>query len=126
MRQAPVILFMKAHVGGYTRKDGVSVKAHEDRRRSAHKPGDNVMFPHPKKTGKKALGKFVGERNGKSVVSHDEHGEMEFDHHDVVAARGVPKSKGREQVQRETDAAHDALASAAHEHDKANRYDAGR
>jgi hypothetical protein len=87
-----IVLFLKAHVEGYTRKDGTTVKPHDDRRPGAkHKAGAHVFFPHPKKPGKKALGKFVGERNGKSVVRHDEHGEMEFDHHEVTPARGVPK-----------------------------------
>lgn len=93
---APLI---KSMISGYTRADGSVVAAHTDSRQAAvnavahpkgHKPGANVFFPHPEKPGKNALGKYKGERGGKSVIEHST-GEHEVAHDDVKAARGVPK-----------------------------------
>lgn len=84
-----------------TNKDK-SVKAHDakfggggevkaENHPKGHKPGGSVMFPHPEKPGKKALGKYVGQRNGKSVIHHDKLGEQEVANADVSHAAGVPK-----------------------------------
>lgn len=88
----------KSQIAGYTKGDGTFVQAHTDNRSpvnavahpKGHKVGANVMFPHPQKPGKNALGKYKGERNGKSVIEHST-GEHEVDHDQVKGARGVPK-----------------------------------
>lgn len=85
---AQLVLFLKSQVAGYTRSDGSIVKPHS---RIQRKAGDRVYFPHPKKPGKKALGKYVGQDGEKDRVLHDEHGEMSFHHSEVTGAAGVPK-----------------------------------
>lgn len=105
-------LFFKSHIESYTKKDGAVVNAHDDKRIAAvphpsgkHKPGDPVFFPHPKKPGKNALGKYMGHRNGKSVVKHEQDGDKEYEvEHDKIAhARGVPKPPDPEASRRAGD-----------------------
>lgn len=102
-RPIPVLFLAKSHIDTYTRKDGAVVRAHDDKRQAAvddskfpdgpgrkgFKPGQHVTFPHPKKPGEKATGRFVGVRDGQSVVHHDEHGELKLDHADVTPDRGA-------------------------------------
>lgn len=89
----------KSQVAGFTRSDGAFVKEHDNGRGAGisavahpkgHKVGANVYFPHPQKPGKKALGKYAGQRNGKSVIQHST-GEHEVEHDQVKGASGVPK-----------------------------------
>lgn len=100
-----IVLLLKAHVGAYTKGDGTLVQAHDDNRpiyarphpSGKHKHGDQVFFPHPdpKKSGKNALGTYVGHsEDGKSVVRHDQGGGKMYAtaHEHVKPARGVPKS----------------------------------
>lgn len=101
----PVLFFsaherplVKSHVDQYTRADGTVVQAHDDNRVTAaphpsgkHKPGDNVFFPHPEKAGKKALGAYVGQHNGQSIVQHPKYGARAVPHEHVTGARGVIK-----------------------------------
>ncbi|QNJ57422.1 hypothetical protein Dolphis_116 [Pseudomonas phage Dolphis] len=110
---------VKAHVAGYTRSDGTFVSEHDDNRKAAvqavpnpkgHKPGANVYFPHPQKAGKKALGKFKGVRNGKSVIEHST-GEHEVDHEHVKGASGVPKAADANKTKAAGDALRAHMAS---------------
>lgn len=53
-------------------------------------PAADIFFPHPDKTGKNALGKYLGQRDGKSVISWNG-SHRELDHHHVKRARGIPR-----------------------------------
>lgn len=112
---------LKAMVAGYTRSDGTAVAAHNDSRQSAikavphpkgHKVGAQVFFPHPEKPGKNALGKYKGERGGKSVIEHST-GEHDVEHDHVKSARGVPKQADSKKTAEAGQALRDYQASEA-------------
>jgi hypothetical protein len=110
---------LKAQVQAFVRKDGVQVGAHDNGRTAVnpiphpkgHQVGHPVMFPHPLKPGKKALGKYSGERDGQSVISHDTLGQQQVPHDQVFHARGVAKPTTRADVE----AAHTKTMMAMHE-----------
>lgn len=93
----------KSQVAAYTKSDGTFVPAHTDNRPAAsavdhpkgHKVGAHVFFPHPQKAGKNALGRYKGQRDGKSVIEHST-GEHEVDNDHVKTPRGVPKKANAE------------------------------
>lgn len=94
-------LLAKSQVAAYTRKDGVTVTAHDSgKMAAAPKPasgvhpkgfgaGQTVFVKHPE-TGKKTIAKYQGAKDGKSVVQHDKLGTLHVDHEHVTPARGVP------------------------------------
>lgn len=98
----PIVLFLKSHIDTYTKGDGTVVEAHDDSRVEAiphpsgkYLPGNQVFFPHPdpKKKGKSAIGRYMGQANGKSVIKHEQGGGQMYRvaHEHVKAARGIPK-----------------------------------
>lgn len=115
---APLI---KSMIAGYTKSDGTVVAAHSDNRQAAvkavdhpkgHKVGAQVFFPHPEKPGKNALGRYKGERGGKSVIDHSS-GEHDVEHDDVKGARGVPKQADAKKTAEAGQALRDLQASNA-------------
>lgn len=82
----PAILFFKAHVKQYTRKDGVVVKEHEDKRQAKQQ-----MQPTAKRAAPGAVKEDSGRNYGTHNVEHGDH--LSFDaggkqKHGVVVATG--------------------------------------
>jgi hypothetical protein len=127
------VLFMKSHVDAYTRSDGVVVQAHESgmqatrlapakigkvhylvHPKKGHLPGKNVMVPHPDQSGKKVLGKYMGQHDGDSVIHHEKLGSLITKNDHVSPAHGVPAQDPRamaraaEQWHAENDARNEA------------------
>lgn len=64
----PAVLFFKAHVKQYTRKDGVVVEAHDDKRQAKKQ-----AQPAPKRAGPGAVKEGAGHSYGTHNVEHGDH-----------------------------------------------------
>lgn len=96
-----MIIFVKSHIGQYTRKDGAVVQAHDDNRQAAQAPNE-------------AVDRLPSEKRAQWHAAHQAHHEI-VNQHMPNAKREMDEHKAKHKIAIDEHAKHHALASEAAE-----------